>query len=129
MLLQPLNAADLRHAVPLVAVPTDILGLARSTTTPLMGAYERAWDGTSTAIVAPNAAPQGIVLSANNGVLALASLPSGAVVDVFSTAGTLLAHHVLPTNANNLQLNGLPQGVVVVRIAWNNGRWSKAIKP
>ena len=128
VLLQPLNAADLRHAVPLVAVPTDILGLARSTTTPLMGAYERAWDGTSTAIVAPNAAPQGIVLSANNGVLALASLPSGAVVDVFSTAGTLLAHHVLPTNANNLQLNGLPQGVVVVRIAWNNGRWSKAIK-
>lgn len=128
VLLQPLSETELRHATPLAVVPTDILGQQRNTLTPLIGAYEHAWQGPSTAIVAPSASANGIQLSAYNGVLSLSSLPNQAVVEVFSTSGMLLSRHALPANANSLQATGLPQGVLVVRITWNNGKWSKAIR-
>lgn len=128
VLLQPLSEPELRHATPLAVVPTDILGQQRNTLTPLIGAYERAWQSPSTAIVAPSASANGIQLSAYKGVLSLSSLPANAVVEVFSTSGMLLSRHALPASANSLQATGLPQGVLVVRITWNNGRWSKAIR-
>ena len=128
VLLQPLSEPELRHATPLAVVPTDILGQPRNTLTPLIGAYERAWQGPSTAIVAPSASANGIQLSAYKGVLSLSSLPNQAVVEVFSTSGMLLSRHALPANANSLQATGLPQGVLVVRVTWNNGKWSKAIR-
>ena len=128
VLLQPLSEPELRHATPLAVVPTDILGQPRNTLTPLIGAYERAWQGPSTAIVAPSASANGIQLSAHKGVLSLSSLPNQAVVEVFSTSGMLLSRHALPANANSLQATGLPQGVLVVRVTWNNGKWSKAIR-
>ena len=128
VLLQPLSETELRHATPLAVVPTDILGQQRNTLTPLIGAYERAWQSPSTAIVAPSASANGIQLSAYNGVISLSSLPNQAIVEVFSTSGMLLSRHVLPANANSLQATGLPQGVLVVRVTWNNGKWSKAIR-
>ena len=128
VLLQPLSEPELRHATPLAVVPTDILGQQRNTLTPLIGAYERAWQGPSTAIVAPSASANGIQLSVYKGVLSLSSLPANAVVEVFSTSGMLLSRHALPANANSLQVTGLPQGVLVVRVMWNNGKWSKAIR-
>lgn len=128
VLLQPLSEPELRHATPLAVVPTDILGQQRNTLTPLIGAYEHAWNGPSTGIVAPSASANGIQLSAHKGVLSLSLLPANAVVEVFSTSGLLLSRHALPANADSLQVTDLPQGVLVVRITWNNGRWSKAIK-
>ncbi len=128
VLLQPLSEPELRHATPLAVVPTDILGQQRNTLTPLIGAYERAWQGPSTGIVAPSASANGIQLSAYKGVLSLSSLPANAVVEVFSMSGMLLSRHALPANANSLQATGLPQGVLVVRVTWNNGKWSKAIR-
>jgi len=128
VLLQPLSETELRHATPLAVVPTDILGQPRHASTPLIGAYEHAWQSPSTAIVAPSASANGIQLSAHKGVLSLSSLPNQAVVEVFSTTGMLLSRHALPANTDSLQVTGLPQGVLVVRITWNNGRWSKAIK-
>lgn len=128
VLLQPLSETELRHATPLAVVPTDILGQQRNTLTPLIGAYERAWQSPSTAIVAPSASANGIQLSAYKGVLSLSSLPANAVVEVFSMGGMLLSRHALPANANSLQATGLPQGVLVVRVTWNNGKWSKAIR-
>ena len=128
VLLQPLSETELRHATPLAVVPTDILGQPRNTLTPLIGAYERAWQSPSTAIVAPSASANGIQISVYNGVLSLSSLPNQAVVEVFSTSGMLLSRHALPANANSLQATGLPQGVLVVRVTWNNGKWSKAIR-
>ena len=128
VLLQPLSETELRHATPLAVVPTDILGQQRNTLTPLIGAYERAWQSPSTAIVAPSASANGIQISVYNGVLSLSSLPNQAVVEVFSTSGMLLSRHALPANANSLQATGLPQGVLVVRVTWNNGKWSKAIR-
>jgi len=109
-------------------VPADILGQPRHASTPLIGAYERAWQGPSTAIVAPSASANGIQLSAHKGVLSLSSLPNQAVVEVFSTSGMLLSRHVLPANTDSLQVTDLPQGVLVVRVTWNNGKWSKAIR-
>ena len=128
VLLQPLSEPELRYATPLAVVPTDILGQPRHASTPLIGAYEHAWNGPSTAIVAPSASANGIQLSVYKGVLSLSSLPANAVVEVFSTSGMLLSRHALPANADSLQVTGLPQGVLVVRITWNNSRWSKAIK-
>ena len=128
VLLQPLSETELRHATPLAVVPTDILGQQRNTLTPLIGAYEHAWNGPSTGIVAPSASANGIQLSAYKGVLSLSSLPANAVVEVFSMSGMLLSRHALPANANSLQVTGLPQGVLVVRVTWNNGKWSKAIR-
>lgn len=128
VLLQPLSEPELRHATPLAVVPTDILGQPRHASTPLIGAYEHAWNGPSTGIVAPSASANDIQLSAYKGVLSLSSLPNQAVVELFSTSGMLLSRHALPANADSLQATGLPQGVLVVRITWNNGRWSKAIK-
>ena len=128
VLLQPLSEPELRHATPLAVVPTDILGQPRHASTPLIGAYEHAWNGPSTGIVAPSASANGIQLSAYKGVLSLSSLPNQAVVEVFSTSGMLLSRHALPANANSLQATGLPQGVLVVRVTWNNGKWSKAIR-
>ena len=128
VLLQPLSETELRHATPLAVVPTDILGQPRHASTPLIGAYEHAWNGPSTGIVAPSASANGIQLSAYKGVLSLSSLPANAVVEVFSMSGMLLSRHALPANANSLQATGLPQGVLVVRVTWNNGKWSKAIR-
>ena len=128
VLLQPLSETELRHATPLAVVPTDILGQQRNTLTPLIGAYEHAWNGPSTGIVAPSASANGIQLSAYKGVLSLSSLPANAVVEVFSMSGMLLSRHALPANANSLQATGLPQGVLVVRVTWNNGKWSKVIR-
>ena len=128
VLLQPMSEKGLRHGKLAGMVSTDILGKARDISTPLIGAYEHAWQSPPTGITKPSASADDIKLSVENGVLKLADVPQGAVVEVFSTSGILLSRHALPANADSLQVAGLPQGVLVVRVTWTNGRWSKAIR-
>lgn len=128
VLLQPMSEKGLRHGKRAGMVSTDILGKARNISTPLIGAYEHAWQSPPTGITTPSASADDIKLSVENGVLKLADVPQGAVVEVFSTSGILLSRHALPTNADSLQVAGLPQGMLVVRVTWTNGRWSKAIR-
>ena len=128
VLLQPMSEKGLRHGKLAGMVSTDILGKARDISTPLIGAYEHAWQSPSTGITMPSASADYIKLSVENGVLKLADVPQGAVVEVFSTSGILLSRQALPANADSLQVAGLPQGVLVVRVTWTNGRWSKAIR-
>ena len=128
VLLQPMSEKGLRHGKLAGMVSTDILGKARDISTPLIGAYEHAWQSPPTGITKPSVSADDIKLSVENGVLKLADVPQGAVVEVFSTSGTLLSRHALPANADSLQVANLPQGVLVVRVTWTNGRWSKAIR-
>ena len=128
VLLQPMSEKGLRHGKLAGMVSTDILGKARDISTPLIGAYEHAWQSPPTGITRPSVSADDIKLSVENGVLKLADVPQGAVVEVFSTSGILLSRHALPANADSLQVAGLPQGVLVVRVTWTNGRWSKAIR-
>lgn len=128
VLLQPMSEKGLRHGKLAGMVSTDILGKARDISTPLIGAYEHAWQSPPTGITTPSASADEIKLSVENGVLKLADVPQGAVVEVFSTSGILLSRHALPANADSLQVANLPQGVLVVRVTWTNGRWSKAIR-
>lgn len=128
VLLQPMSEKGLRHGKLAGMVSTDILGKARDVSTPLIGAYEHAWQSPPTAITTPAASADDIKLSVENGVLKLADVPQGAVIEVFSTGGTLLSRHALPANADSWQVANLPQGVLVVRVTWTNGRWSKAIR-
>ena len=128
VLLQPMSEKGLRHGKLAGMVSTDILGKARDISTPLIGAYEHAWQSPSTGITKPSVSADDIKLSVENGVLKLADVPQGAVVEVFSTSGILLSRQALPANADSLQVAGLPQGVLVVRVTWTNGRWSKAIR-
>ena len=128
VLLQPMSEKGLRHGKRAGMVSTDILGKARDISTPLIGAYEHAWQSPPTGITKPSVSADDIKLSVENGVLKLADVPQGAVVEVFSTGGILLSRHTLPANADSLQVAGLPQGVLVVRVTWTNGRWSKAIR-
>lgn len=128
VLLQPMSEKGLRHGKLAGMVSTDILGKARDISTPLIGAYEHAWQSPPTGITMPSASADDIKLSVENGVLKLADVPQGAVVEVFSTGGILLSRHTLPANADSLQVANLPQGVLVVRVTWTNGRWSKAIR-
>ena len=128
VLLQPMSEKGLRHGKLAGMVSTDILGKARDISTPLIGAYEHAWQSPSTGITKPSVSADDIKLSVENGVLKLADVPQGALVEVFSTGGTLLSRHALPANADSLQVANLPQGVLVVRVTWTNGRWSKAIR-
>ena len=128
VLLQPMSEKGLRHGKLAGMVSTDILGKARDISTPLIGAYEHAWQSPPTGITMPSASADDIKLSVENGVLKLADVPQGAVVEVFSTSGILLSRHALPANADSWQVANLPQGVLVVRVTWTNGRWSKAIR-
>ena len=128
VLLQPMSEKGLRHGKRAGMVSTDILGKARDISTPLIGAYEHAWQSPPTGITTPSASADDIKLSVENGVLKLADVPQGAVVEVFSTGGILLSRHTLPANADSWQVANLPQGVLVVRVTWTNGRWSKAIR-
>ena len=128
VLLQPMSEKGLRHGKRAGMVSTDILGKARNISTPLIGAYEHAWQSPPTGITTPSASADDIKLSVENGVLKLADVPQGAVVEVFSTGGILLSRHALPANVDSLQVASLPQGVLVVRVTWTNGRWSKAIR-
>ena len=128
VLLQPMSEKGLRHGKLAGMVSTDILGKVRDTSTPLIGAYEHAWQSSPTGITAVSSSVERIKLSVENGVLKLADVPQSAVVEVFSTGGILLSRHTLPANADSLQVAGLPQGVLVVRVTWTNGRWSKAIR-
>ena len=128
VLLQPMSEKGLRHGKRAGMVSTDILGKARDISTPLIGAYEHAWQSPPTGITTPSASADEIKLSVENGVLKLADVPQGAVVEVFSTGGILLSRHALPANADSWQVANLPQGVLVVRVTWTNGRWSKAIR-
>lgn len=128
VLLQPMSEKGLRHGKRAGMVSTDILGKARDISTPLIGAYEHAWQSPPTGITKPSASADDIKLSVENGVLKLADVPQGAVVEVFSTSGILLSRHALPANADSWQVANLPQGVLVVRVTWTNGRWSKAIR-
>ena len=128
VLLQPMSEKGLRHGKRAGMVSTDILGKARDISTPLIGAYEHAWQSPPTGITTPSASADDIKLSVENGVLKLADVPQGAVVEVFSTGGILLSRHALPANVDSLQVASLPQGVLVVRVTWTNGRWSKAIR-
>ena len=128
VLLQPMSEKGLRHGKRAGMVSTDILGKARDISTPLIGAYEHAWQSPPTGITTPSASADDIKLSVENGVLKLADVPQGAVVEVFSTGGILLSRHALPANADSWQVAGLLQGVLVVRVTWTNGRWSKAIR-
>ena len=128
VLLQSMSEKGLRHGKRAGMVSTDILGKARNISTPLIGAYEHAWQSPPTGITKPSASADEIKLSVENGVLKLADMPQGAVVEVFSTSGILLSRHALPANADSWQVANLPQGVLVVRVTWTNGRWSKAIR-
>ena len=128
VLLQPMSEKGLRHGKLAGMVSTDILGKARDISTPLIGAYEHAWQSPSTGITKPSVSADDIKLSVENGVLKLADVPQGAVVEVFSTSGILLSRHALPANADSWQVANLPQGMLVVRVTWTNGRWSKAIR-
>ena len=128
VLLQPMSEKGLRHGKRAGMVSTDILGKARDISTPLIGAYEHAWQSPPTGITKPSTSADDIKLSLENGVLKLADVPQGAVVEVFSTSGILLSRHALPANADSWQVANLPQGVLVVRVTWTNGRWSKAIR-
>ena len=128
VLLQPLTEDDLRHGKPISTIATDLLGVTRSASTPLIGAYEQAWQPTPTGITTAANTSANIVLQVENGALNFTHVPQGAQIEVFSVAGALLSRHVLPANATSLQVQGLPKGVFMVRVRWANGRWSTTIK-